>query len=74
MGRLRRPAVQARMVRYHPSRRFQVVAMDVLEMSPETKRENRKVLVIGDTFLRYVEAVPISDKSADMVARVFFDR
>jgi Integrase zinc binding domain len=35
--RLRRPGIQARMVRYHPSRRFQMVAMDVLEMSPKTK-------------------------------------
>jgi Integrase zinc binding domain len=35
LGRLRRLGVQARMVRYHLSRRFQMVAMDVLEMSPE---------------------------------------
>jgi Integrase zinc binding domain len=74
LGRLRRPGGQARMVRYHPSRRFQMVAMDVLEMSPETKRGNRKVLVIGDMFPRYLVAVPMSDESADTVARVFFDR
>jgi hypothetical protein len=40
-----------------------MVAMDVLEMSPETKRGNRKVLVIGDMFSRYVVAVPKSDES-----------
>jgi hypothetical protein len=74
LGRLRRPGGQTRMVRYHPSRRFQMVAMDVLEMSPETKRGNRKVLVIGDMFPRYLVAVPMSDESADTVARVFFDR
>jgi transposase InsO family protein len=74
LGRLRRPGVQARMVRYHPSWRFQMVAMGVFEMSPETKRGNRKVLVIGAMFTRYVVAVPISDESADTVARVFFDR
>jgi RNase H-like domain found in reverse transcriptase/Integrase zinc binding domain len=34
LGRLKRPGVQARMVRYHPSRRFQMVAMNVFEMSP----------------------------------------
>jgi transposase InsO family protein len=51
-----------------------MVAMDELEMSPETKRGNRKVLVIGDIFSRYVVAVPISDESADTVARVFLDR
>jgi Integrase core domain len=32
------------------------------------------VLVICDMFSRYVVAVPISDESADTVARVFFDR
>jgi hypothetical protein len=74
LGRLRWPGVQARIVRYHPSRRFQMVAMDVPEMSPDTERRNRKVLVIGGMFSRYVIAVPISDKSADTVARVFFDR
>jgi hypothetical protein len=51
-----------------------MVAMDVPEMSPDTERRNRKVLVIGGMFSRYVIAVPISDKSADTVARVFFDR
>jgi hypothetical protein len=50
------------------------VAMNVLEMSPATKRGNRKVLVIGDMFSRYVVAMPISDESADTVAQVFFDR
>jgi transposase InsO family protein len=51
-----------------------MVAMDVLEMSLETKRGNRKVLVIGDMFTRSVVAVPIYDESAGLVARVFFDR
>jgi transposase InsO family protein len=51
-----------------------MVAMDVLEIPPETKRGNRKVLVIGDMFSRYVVAVPIPDESADTVARVFCDR
>jgi Integrase zinc binding domain len=74
LGRLWRPRVQARMVRYRLSRRFQMVAMNVLEMSPATKRGNRKVLVIGDMFSRYVVAMPISDESADTVAQVFFDR
>jgi RNase H-like domain found in reverse transcriptase/Integrase zinc binding domain len=74
LGRLRRPGVQAQMMRYHPSRRFQMVAMDVLEISPESKRGNQKVLVIGNMFSRYIVAVPISDESPDTMARVFFDR
>jgi hypothetical protein len=49
-----------------------MVAMDVLEFSPKTKRGNRNF--ISDMFSRYVVAVPIYDESADTVARVFFDR
>jgi hypothetical protein len=37
MGQLGKPGVQARMVRLHPTRRFQIVAMDVLEMSLQTR-------------------------------------
>jgi hypothetical protein len=51
-----------------------MAAMDVLEISPETKRGNRKVLDIGDMISRFGVAAPISDESADTVARVFFDR
>jgi hypothetical protein len=61
-------------VRFHPSRRFLLVAMDVFEMSPETRRGNRKVLVIGDIWSRYVVARPISSEGADTVARVFLGR
>jgi hypothetical protein len=50
-----------------------MVAIDVLVVSPETKRGDQKVLVIGDIFSRYVVAVPISEESADTMARVFFD-
>jgi transposase InsO family protein len=74
LGRLEKPGLQARMVRSHPSRRFQIVAMDVLEMSPQTKRGNRKILVIGDVFSRFNVAVAIPDEKAETVARVSFDR
>jgi hypothetical protein len=40
----------------------------------KTGRENLKVLVIGDMFSRYEVTVPLSDKGADMVMRLFFDR
>jgi transposase InsO family protein len=74
LGRLENPGLQARMVRSHPSRRFQIVAMDVLEMSPQTRRGNRKILVIGDVFSRFNVAVAIPDEKAETVARVTFDR
>jgi hypothetical protein len=67
LGRLRDPGFKREWY-------FPMVAMDVLEMSPESKRGNRKVLDIGDMFSRYVVAVPISGESADTGARVFFDR
>jgi Integrase core domain len=62
------------MVRSHPSRRFQIVAMDVLEISPQTRRGNRKIFVIGDVFSRFFVAVAIPDERAETVARVSFAR
>jgi hypothetical protein len=45
------------MVMYHPSRKFEIVAVDVLEMTPVTPRGNRKALVIGDMFTRFIMAL-----------------
>jgi len=72
--RLPRPGRQARMVRYHPRRRFELVAVDVLEMTPVTSRGNRKILVVGDMFTRFVVAVAMADEGADTVARELFER
>jgi transposase InsO family protein len=72
--RERRPGRQARMMRYHPTRRFEVVAMDLCEISPTSRSGMKKVLVIGDLFTRFMLAVPVGDELASTVARVLLDR
>jgi hypothetical protein len=47
------PRRQDRTVEYHPTKRFEIVAVDVMEVSPKSERGNTKVVVIGDTFTRF---------------------
>jgi len=70
---LSRPGKQGKMKMWHPVRRFQVMAVDVLEVSPRSRDGNIKVLVMGDLFTRYVWAVPIRDEKAPTVALVILN-
>jgi hypothetical protein len=62
------------MVQHHPQRRFQVVDIDAMEMTPTSIQGNKKVIVIGDLFSRYVVAAAVADESAKTVAGVLFER
>ena len=44
--------------------------MDILGPLPETPRGNRYILVIGDYFTKWKEAIPLKDTEAVTVARV----
>ena len=74
LAKMRRGRRQSRMQVWHPRARFHTVAVDVLEVSPKTARGNRKVLVIGDLFTRYMMAVPVATESAEVLADVLFER
>jgi hypothetical protein len=54
---------------YHASRRFEIVAVDVVEISQTAVDGAKKALVICDQFTRFVVVVPIDDESAVTVAR-----
>lgn len=73
LARAKTPPRQGAMVVYHPSRRFEIVAVDVLEISPKSARGNSKIAVIGDTFTRFVWAYPIADEKVETIARVLLD-
>ena len=53
-------------------RRWERVAMDLLDMSVTSAKGNRYVLVMVDCFSRWTEACPLSDKTAISVADAFF--
>ena len=54
--------------------RWDRVAMDLLDMSVTTTRENRYVLVMVDCFSRWTEACPLPDKTTQSVADAFFSQ
>jgi Integrase zinc binding domain len=71
---LRRPAPRnARMVKYTPSQRFGLFALDVTEISPRGGNGERKVVVIGDVKTRVNVAVPVKDEQATTIAVVLWD-
>ena len=53
-------------------RRWEKVAMNLLDMSITSAKGNRYVLVMVDCFSRWTEACPLPDKTAISVADAFF--
>ena len=53
-------------------RRWERVAMDLLDMTITSTKGNRYVLVMVDCFSRWTEACPLLDKTAISVADAFF--
>ena len=53
-------------------RRWDRVAMDLLDMSVTSTKGNRYVLVMVDCFSRWTEACPLPDKTVLSVADAFF--
>jgi hypothetical protein len=49
------------------------VAQDILSKLPVTKRGNKHILVIGDYFSKWIEALPIPDMSAETVSRTVIE-
>jgi transposase InsO family protein len=48
--------------------------VDVLEMTPVTPRGNRKLLVIGEMFTRFIMALAMPDEKAETVSLFLLDR
>jgi transposase InsO family protein len=60
---------QAKLKNYHASRRFAIVAVDVVEISPTAVDGAKEVLVICDQFKRFVIVVSIKVETAATVAQ-----
>ncbi|KAL6730064.1 hypothetical protein Aduo_001060 [Ancylostoma duodenale] len=52
---------------------YEIVGIDILEMGP-TSNGNRYILAVIDHFTKYGGAYAIPSKSAELIARVFFER
>ena len=71
--RLSRPGRQGKIKMRHPLQRFQVVAMDIIELSPPSAAGSKKIIFIGDLLPRYISAIPAKDERAVTVARAILD-
>jgi transposase InsO family protein len=65
--------MQEKMMQYHPTRRFELVAVDVMEISPRSRKGNSKLVVIGDTFIKFAWAYPISNERVETLTRALLD-
>lgn len=73
IGRME-PPKQTPMTVYQVERRFQLVARDVLKISPKSQNGFSKVLVIGDAFTRFMMSIPIRNDNMRTLATTFFSR
>jgi hypothetical protein len=61
------------MVKYTPSQRFGLFALDVREISPRGGNGEREVVVIGDVKTRVNVAVLLKDEQATTIVAVLWD-
>ena len=68
-----RPGRHTKMGTYHPSHRFEEVAVDVQTITPRTESGNINVLVMVDIFTRFAPAVALPDEKAETIAQCLLD-
>ena len=64
----RRRAKNGKMQKYQVGRPMERVAMDILGPLNKTTRGNNYILLVGDYFTKWIEAYPILNKEAKMIA------
>ena len=70
--KMRKPPKQAALKLIQPTRRFELVAMDLLKLN-ETHRGHRHVLVMTDMFTKFTKVASLVDMEAVTVAGAFVD-
>ena len=71
--RLHRPTRQGLLRFWHPERKFQCVALDIMEVPPSSREGFKKIFVIGDLSSRYIWAVSIKTKTAKTISKVIME-
>ena len=75
LERVSRPRTrQGKLGTYQVRRRGELVAVDVLTITPRSSAGHTKVLVIADAFTRWCVAVPIADETAATVATELYTK
>jgi Integrase core domain len=74
LNKMKRSRRQATMQVWHPKARFETIAVDVLAISPTSATVMKKVVVIGDVFLRFMMAIAVPAETAAANAEVLFER
>ena len=52
---------------------YRVMAVDIVGPLPESNRENSYIMVVGDYFIRWMEAFPIPNQEAATIAEKLID-
>ena len=50
------------------------IAVDIMGPLPRTKRGNRYLIVVGDYFTKWMEAIAVPDQEAETVARAIVEQ
>lgn len=56
------------------SRPYERVALDILGPLPETPKDNKYIVVIGDYFSKWTEAFPLPNQEAETVAKLLVEQ
>ena len=65
---------QAPMKSFDVGAPFERIALDILGPLPRTKQGNKYLLVIGDYFSKWLEAIPLRNQESTTVAKKLVDR
>lgn len=65
---------RAHLQQYNVGAPLERIGMDILGPFPRTSRGNKYLLVIGDYFTKWLDAIPVKDQEAITIAKAFVDR
>lgn len=65
---------KAHLKHYYVGAPFERLAMDILGPFPRSNKGNKFLLVVGDYFSKWLDAIPVKDQEATTIAKAFVNR
>lgn len=59
---------------YNVGAPFERLAMEILGPFPRSNKGNKYLLVVGDYFSKWLDAIPVKDQEATTIAKAFVNR